>query len=164
MKTFKISKEQNAAIKRTDWLVVRYDEVISFYNSRAAAREAKQVLPDSKVLAVKDCHFEIQQATTHEVAPVPEIVKSAEALAEANAAPKAPKTPKIPLIRESTIERPCKQVWHIADAMKEQVGGDVKKMSRKAVLAKCVASGIAFYTARTQYQMWLTIQNGGTLK
>lgn len=56
------------------------------------------------------------------------------------------------ILRESTIERPCKRVWHIAD---EMVGA-----RRKDVLARCVAEGIAFYTARTQYQLWLSIKNG----
>ena len=74
----------------------------------------------------------------------------------------APAKTKIPHTRESTIERPCKQVWHIADAMAKAAGGH-DKLKRKEVLARCVASGIAFYTARTQYQLWLTIQNGGSI-
>lgn len=56
------------------------------------------------------------------------------------------------IVRESTVERPCKLVWHIAD---EMVGA-----RRKDVLAACVARGVAFYTARTQYQLWLSIKNG----
>lgn len=56
------------------------------------------------------------------------------------------------IVRESTVERPCKLVWHIAD---EMVGA-----RRKDVLAVCVARGVAFYTARTQYQLWLSIKNG----
>jgi len=56
------------------------------------------------------------------------------------------------IVRESTVERPCKLVWHIAD---EMVGA-----RRKDVLAACVARGVAFYTARTQYQVWLSIKNG----
>jgi hypothetical protein len=56
------------------------------------------------------------------------------------------------IVRESTVERPCKLVWHIADDM---IGA-----RRKDVLAECVRRGVAFYTARTQYQLWLSIKNG----
>lgn len=48
--------------------------------------------------------------------------------------------------RLSTCERPTKKVWDIADAM--------PKASRKEVMAECVAQGIAYGTARTQYQAW----------
>ena len=56
------------------------------------------------------------------------------------------------IVRESTVERPCKLVWHIAE---EMVGA-----RRKDVLAAAVARGVAFYTARTQYQLWLSVKNG----
>lgn len=46
----------------------------------------------------------------------------------------------------STVESPVKQVWAIADSM---VG-----TSRKNIIAACIEQGIAFYTARTQYQRW----------
>lgn len=61
---------------------------------------------------------------------------------------KAPRTSQAPAdrIRVSQIERPTKRVWHIADAMPEA--------SRKEVLEACRKEGIAFYTARTQYQLW----------
>lgn len=48
--------------------------------------------------------------------------------------------------RLSTCERPTKKVWDIADSM--------PKASRKEVMAECVAQGIAYGTARTQYQAW----------
>lgn len=66
---------------------------------------------------------------------------------------KAP-TRKIEVTNESTAERPCKLVWHIADEMKA-ANPEVK---RKDVLAECVKRGVAFYTARTQYQQWLGVQ------
>lgn len=49
-------------------------------------------------------------------------------------------------LRFSTCERPTKKVWHIADAM--------PMATRKEVMAECVAQGIAYGTARTQYQAW----------
>lgn len=51
---------------------------------------------------------------------------------------------------ESTIVRPCKQVWHIADSM--------PTATRKEVIQACEDAGIAFYTARTQYQQWSACQ------
>lgn len=48
--------------------------------------------------------------------------------------------------RLSTAIRPTKLVWEIADTM--------PKASRKEVMAACVAAGVAYGTARTQYQAW----------
>lgn len=66
---------------------------------------------------------------------------------------KAPSA-KVEIVNESTAERPCKLVWHIADEMTAANPA----VRRKDVLAACVARGVAFYTARTQYQQWLGIQ------
>lgn len=52
----------------------------------------------------------------------------------------------IPKLNKSEIERPCDRVWAIADEMKGS--------RRKDVIAACVAAGIAYNTARTQYQQW----------
>ncbi len=46
----------------------------------------------------------------------------------------------------STVESPVKRVWAIADSMPDA--------KRKDVIAACVEEGIAFFTARTQYQKW----------
>lgn len=48
--------------------------------------------------------------------------------------------------RLSTAIRPTKLVWEIADQM--------PKASRKEVMAACVEAGVAYGTARTQYQAW----------
>jgi hypothetical protein len=62
--------------------------------------------------------------------------------------------PKADILRESTIESPCQVVWEIA----EEMFNDGHK--RKDIIAACVAKGIAFYTARTQYQKWFaTLKN-----
>jgi hypothetical protein len=57
---------------------------------------------------------------------------------------------------KSDIERPTKAVWHIADEM----SAANPQVRRKDVIAECVRRGIAFYTARTQYQQWLSIKKG----
>ena len=56
-------------------------------------------------------------------------------------------------LRKSTIESPCYIVWDTADKMSKQ------NARRKDVIAACVAKGVAFYTARTQYQLWLSAKN-----
>lgn len=48
--------------------------------------------------------------------------------------------------KASTAKRPCLLVWEIAESM--------PGAKRKDVIAACVAKGVAFYTARTQYQHW----------
>ena len=58
------------------------------------------------------------------------------------------------VVNKSTTERPCKRVWIIADDMLA-ANPEVK---RKDVIAACIAAGVAFYTARTQYQQWLGVR------
>lgn len=48
--------------------------------------------------------------------------------------------------RISVCERPTKKVWDIADKM--------PKATRKEVMEECVRQGVAYGTARTQYQAW----------
>ena len=72
----------------------------------------------------------------------------------AQAIEKPAKGPKPDVKHKSDIELPTKRVWHIADDMKK-TNPDVR---RKDVIAECVRQGVAFYTARTQYQQWLQVQ------
>lgn len=76
--------------------------------------------------------------------------RAAQLEAEAEKAelpPKAKKAkPPVKWIRESSVEKPTKLVWVIADSM--------PGASRKEVQAACVKAGIASGTARTQYQHW----------
>lgn len=55
-------------------------------------------------------------------------------------------TKKIERRFSSTVENPCGLVWDTCEEMKGS--------RRKDVLAKCVERGVAFNTARTQYQLW----------
>lgn len=54
--------------------------------------------------------------------------------------------------KKSQVELPTKVVWHIADEMTAAN----PEVPRKTVIQECVRRGIAYYTARTQYQQWLT--------
>lgn len=57
------------------------------------------------------------------------------------------------IARTSSVANPCLAVWNKADEM----FAANPWTRRKDVIAACVQLGIAFYTARTQYQQWLTV-------
>lgn len=111
---------------------------------------------------------EMDQTTFEEVQESGDLEERLDAaLAVADQEEKKAPTRKIEVTNESTAEsligpsrlvlpakRPCKLVWHIADEMK----ASNPEVKRKEVLAECVKRGVAFYTARTQYQLWLGVQ------
>lgn len=47
---------------------------------------------------------------------------------------------------KSTIGSPCRIVWDVTEEM--------EGAKRKDIIAECVSRGVAFYTARTQYQKY----------
>jgi hypothetical protein len=88
---------------------------------------------------------------------VPAVVRSATSTTEAT--PRVMKVitgGKAKIVKDrvnrSSIESPTKAVWYIAD---EMVAAN-PNVARKTVIEECVKRGIAFFTARTQYQQWLT--------
>ena len=123
---------------KTPWLVIASGSVTSVYASRTAARQAKA----GSVAKFGDVHV----APASPVAGTP---------VDSEAPAKAAKAAPLPVTRESTIVRPCKQVWHIADAMLEELGPTMK---RKDVMKAAIEAGVAYYTARTQYQQWLGVR------
>lgn len=67
---------------------------------------------------------------------------------------KATPKPAADVHGKSTAETPTKLVHAIAEMMHKEN----PKVRRKDVIAECVKQGIAFYTARTQYQQWYQAQ------
>ena len=63
----------------------------------------------------------------------------------------APKKATKSLPRESVIGNPVKMVWEIADRMWGQ--------RRKDIIEECVKQGIAYNTARTQYQAFYKVKS-----
>jgi hypothetical protein len=62
---------------------------------------------------------------------------------------------KKPYIRSSSIPRPTKKVWAIADAMiRHAEQNDLPIPSRGEIIAECIKRGIASGTSATQYQYW----------
>lgn len=103
----------------------------------------------------------VQEATEADIAAMEKQAEEqlvAQLNEEAAQAIEAPAKGKVkPEVKhKSDIERPTKTVWHIADEM----SAANPQVRRKDVIAECVRRGIAFYTARTQYQQWLATKNG----
>lgn len=92
--------------------------------------------------------FQLIEATEEPVQEITEADQVIEAPAKGEA--------KLEIKHKSDIERPTKTVWHIA----EEMSAANPQVRRKDVIAECVKRGIAFYTARTQYQQWLATKNG----
>ena len=61
---------------------------------------------------------------------------------------------EVPANGKSTVEKPCTVVWDIAEKMTKEN----PSVRRKDVIAECEAAGVAHYTARTQYQIWKSLQ------
>lgn len=79
----------------------------------------------------------------------------AAAVAAHNATLAAPALPNANgIVRASVVVRPVKLVHAIAAGM---YAAD-PAVTRKVVIAACVAQGIATHTARTQYQVWFQAQ------
>ncbi len=57
---------------------------------------------------------------------------------------------------KSTVANPVKTVWAIAEEMKAAN----PQTTRKEIVEECIRRGVAFYTARTQYQLWTKSKKG----
>ncbi len=66
---------------------------------------------------------------------------------------------------KSTVDGPVARAWDIADKMftkAREAKGDYVAPRRKDVVAAMQEAGIAYYTARTQYQVFYTVTNKAT--
>ena len=124
-------------------------EIRSAEEADAAAVAAEEA-PELQVVATETVTE--QPVELDKVDPLPEPTPVQEApKAEATPVAEAPKA-EVERLKKSTIDSPTKTVWAIAD---EMIAAN-PNVRRKDVIAAAVAKGIAFYTARTQYQQWLT--------
>lgn len=174
MTTIQITTEFNSALTaiieagKTPWVIINGCYATGVYSGRTQAREAKVAENlAGKIIKAEEVIFEVINLdkvvqALHNGETKRKIVfeenknDAIQAAADVALTRKAASLKAIPhTSNASTIERPCKRVWYIADEMR---AAD-PHMKRKDVLARCVNEGIAFYTARTQYQQWLTIQH-----
>lgn len=148
---------------KTPWLVLNGDAVAAVFPARGQARDFKEanggrvVKADEVGFAQDPTEMAEREAHNAQIAQDADDIAAAlakdEGAAEPAVAPKEAKA-KPEVLHESSIVRPCKRVFAIADEMLETHPG----AKRKDVLERCVAEGIAYYTARTQYQQWLSVR------
>lgn len=139
------------------------ENAIKFYSNKSNAKRAAVAAglnldkcklletADKKAFAYVPQNYKLpsKSPVDHAEAARAEQQAAADAIAN-NAVATTKSIGGIPVTHESVIVRPCKKVWHIADSM--------PGAKRKDVLAACVKAGIAYYTARTQYQQWAQVQ------
>lgn len=69
-----------------------------------------------------------------------------------------------PFRGKSSVSEPVNRTWDIADRMfQEARNNGLARPRRKDVVERCMARGITYYTARTQYQAWFSHTNKATL-
>jgi hypothetical protein len=124
---------------KNPWFIVNEDYVVGVYEGRAAARTAKATGLAGKIVSLKEITFEI-------AAPIEDTPIEDTSIEPKTKTKTEPKT----IENHSTVEKPCRLVWDLADAM---VGA-----RRKDVIAAAESKGVAYYTARTQYQLWAQVQ------
>jgi hypothetical protein len=166
------------------WLVLSADRLLGIFEKRADARAAKlsgqraiekfdanthflddsvpaPVVSKAKPIAQAIAEAEGKLGKVVAINPVAEAAAAVQAEEAANARPveKKPKA-KVASVeltegqRTSTAERPTKAVWFIADEMRQSD----PLARRKDIIAECQARGIAYFTARTQFQLWSNCQ------
>lgn len=143
----RITKSQHVEITtlteadKNAWLVIGHDPealVLSVEESRKVAREAA---------AASELPAYVEKASNVELV-VEEIGDGFGSITEEeHAFHRGENSP-------STAEHPCKLVWIIASALVEAN----PNIRRKEVLAACVERGVAYYTARTQYQQYRQVR------
>jgi len=132
--------------------------------AKAEARKyAKATGNAASVAPVADAPAMPVKPDTVENTVAPELNKAKGKVAPAPVAPApvetvAPAT-AIPMLRKSLVKTPVFASWEMFDAMRFAALGSGTPLRRKDAVAAAVASGIAFYTARTQYQSWKTANN-----
>jgi hypothetical protein len=129
----------NAILLQTcPWTIVNADRIVGMYRNRDEARASKKAgLITGSIVKTADLELEVVMPVAAKTQPAKD-----DGFARQNK--------KVEITHVSTIERPCKRVWDIAESM--------PGAKRKDILAACVAEGIAYYTARTQYQMLLSVR------
>lgn len=159
MKLYTVKSSAHRAAKQAGLIKDQYEivEVDGKFGYRVKTEEELV----EELRAAEEVEEPVEESTEADIAAVEE--QADEQLAEqlneeAAQAIEAPAKGKAkPEVKhKSDIARPTKTVWHIADEM----FAANPQVRRKDVITECVHRGIAFYTARTQYQQWLATKNG----
>jgi hypothetical protein len=122
----------------------------AFFASRVIiAQPTNEADAEENEAPAEDNEFDAQQKAADALAD-----KLAAAMLAADAAAPA-KGAKKPYIKNSSIARPTKKAWAIADAMvKHAEENDLPVPTRGEIITECIKQGIASGTSATQYQYW----------
>lgn len=107
-------------------------------------------------MATKKATKRTTKRATKKVATKKTVARKAPAKKAATKKAPAPATPKTGTYADmeakhrgkSEVESPVNTAWNIFSESPE--------LRRKDAIAKAVDAGVSYYTARTQYQLWLT--------
>lgn len=164
MKTYSSKANANRAAKTqglnpVDYAVYQNDNVwvlevigndlLAVDNKEAWELEAEKEAANIKLLAEAKAQLDAELKTEWLAAFVPYNTMMLLPAPKAVAKSKKEQNAAIPHI--SVIDNPVKQVWVIADNMWGE--------RRKDIIAACVAAGIAYNTARTQYQAFYKVKS-----
>ncbi len=133
---------KQASFEKDQYEIVEVDGRFGFQPIEVAEEPVQETTEEDIAAMEKQADEQLAEQLNEEAA------QAIEAPAKGKAKPEVK--------HKSDIERPTKTVWHIADEM----SAANPQVRRKDVIAECVRRGIAFYTARTQYQQWLATKNG----
>lgn len=130
-------------------------------NARRAAKNAG-IQEDQIVLFEKDGRWTFEEAPTPEEMEIllpsdeeeEELPAGEETMERLHDGSATGEEVTKPIRRKSIVDWPTQLVWEVADQMFNDAAKEGRKLRRKDVITKCVELGIAFYTARTQYQLW----------
>jgi hypothetical protein len=118
--------------------------------------------PLSCLLSERDGIFAFPQASQADEASFTEAQRQADRMADSQQSAAALPNGK-EWIRISSVAKPTKFVWHVADRMMaEAEAAGEPAPSRKQVQDECIRLGVASGTARTQYQAWKTARDNAT--
>ncbi len=128
-------------------------ESLTPYSTKATAvRGAKRANERFASHGETDCRAEVVE---HEGSWCVAVLKTLEVVeTDYDDAPCSTNLVEKEIVRQSTCDNPTKLVWCIADELTKQ------GKSRKEIIEACVAAGVAYYTARTQYQHFYTVNKG----
>ena len=147
-----MGKRAAYAVENDAWLKEQYGVItcpacgVHLSNGVGAHNQdvnGKPLKHDHREFACLGCGFEFG----------PVIVKKAKVEKKAPANKQDEPESDDELLRKSLIESPTKAVWWVADELFKKN----PNVRRKDIIDECVRRGIAYYTARTQYQAWYSI-------
>lgn len=157
-KAQRAAMQQSAAAPQAPWAFPKGAEIEAQHGKSAAeaffASRALIIVPEAEPEAdepeISDDEIAAQQKAAEAAfdAAIENAMATAESAAPARGA-------KRPYIHSSTIAKPTKKVWAIADAMIAHAeANNMPDPTRGEIIAECIARGIASGTSATQYQHW----------